>query len=319
MLAKPPPREGSLGFLYLPPYRVQGVSVAGEATAIQVPELDICFDMGSCPRPMLASKFVALSHGHMDHVGGLAYYCSQRKFQGMGVGTILCDARIAPAVRGMMDGFIELEQQRTPYELIPLEPEDEFEIKPSIFARLFHTEHTSPSAGFCVFEKRNKLKQEFTGFPQEKLRELKQRGIQITRTLFVPLVSYLGDTAPGAHLIRDDVRQSKIVICECTFFDPDHRQRAKIGMHLHAADVAEWLGVLECQHLVLAHVSRRTNLSYARQHLTQLAGDDRMGRVHFLMDHRNNRQRYECQLAEAEASERGAIGASNRDNSRGGG
>ena len=28
----PPPREGALGFLYLPPYRVQGTSVAGDET-----------------------------------------------------------------------------------------------------------------------------------------------------------------------------------------------------------------------------------------------------------------------------------------------
>src|SRR4051812_27259535 len=50
MIAKPPPREGSMGFLLLPPYRVQGTSVAGESTCVQIPELDICFDMGQCPR-----------------------------------------------------------------------------------------------------------------------------------------------------------------------------------------------------------------------------------------------------------------------------
>ena len=34
MLPKPPPREGNLGFLYIPPYRVQGLSVAGEAMMV---------------------------------------------------------------------------------------------------------------------------------------------------------------------------------------------------------------------------------------------------------------------------------------------
>ena len=32
MIPKPPPREGSLGFIYIPPYRVQGTSIAGEVT-----------------------------------------------------------------------------------------------------------------------------------------------------------------------------------------------------------------------------------------------------------------------------------------------
>ena len=61
MLPKPPPREGSLGFLFLPPYRVQGVSVARESTSVQVPELDVCSDMGECPRTALASKFACIS------------------------------------------------------------------------------------------------------------------------------------------------------------------------------------------------------------------------------------------------------------------
>src|SRR5262249_29187701 len=95
MIPKPPPREGSLGFLFIPPYRIQGVSIAGEMTVVQAPELDIAFDMGVCPRSALASRYVAVSHGHMDHIGGLAYYCSQRKFQGMGVGSIICDTRVA--------------------------------------------------------------------------------------------------------------------------------------------------------------------------------------------------------------------------------
>jgi len=300
MLPKPPPREGALGFVYVPPFRVQGVSVAGEATSVQVPELDVCFDMGSCPRSALASKVVALSHGHMDHVGGLAYYCSQRHFQGMGVGTIVCDARIERAVRRMLEGFHDLENQRTPFELIPLEPEGEYEIKNNIALRGFTVEHTAPAFGYVVFERRTKLKEEYVGFPQEKLRELKEQGIEITRKLEAPLVAYMGDTEPGPPLVRTDVRTAQVVISECTFVEEEHRSRAKIGKHLHIRDIVEWLRVLECEKLVLIHVSRRSNLSQARKRLIELAGEEEAERVVFLMDHRSNRARYERQLEEAE-------------------
>lgn len=304
MIPKPPPREGALGFLFIPPFRVQGISVAGEATCVQVPELDVCFDMGACPRAVLASKFCCLSHGHMDHVGGLAYWCSQRNFQGMGPGKIVCDARIEGDVRAMMEGYVRLERQKTPYELVPLEPEQELEIKNNVVLRSFPTEHTCPSIGFSICEKRTKLKDEYTGMPQEKLRELKERGVEIVNHLEIPLVAYLGDTLPGGHLLRNDVRQAKIIVTECTFFEPEHTSRARIGQHLHVNDIAEWLRVAECEAMVVTHVSRRTHLTYARKRLNEVLDAEMAERVFLLMDHRANKARYEVQAAEAEQRER---------------
>ena len=123
MLPNPPAREPALNFIFVPPYRIVGTSVAGEATTIMIPELDICFDLGSCPRAMLPAKWVAISHGHMDHIGGLAYWCSQRNFQGMGPGNIICPAAIAPAIQKMLEGYQDLERQKTPFKIHPLEPE----------------------------------------------------------------------------------------------------------------------------------------------------------------------------------------------------
>lgn len=303
MIPKPPPRDGALGFLYLPPFRVQGYSVAGEATTINIPEMDVCFDMGFCPRSALAAKFCALSHGHMDHVGGLAYWCSQRNFQGMGPGTIVCDARIEDDVRGMMAGFQNLERQKTPYELIALEHEQEIQIKNNIVLKGIHTEHTCPSMGYVILEKRTKLKEHLVGLPQDKLREMKMRGEEIVNHLEVPLIAYTGDTLPGAHLLRDDIRNAQVIISECTFFEPDHKERAKIGMHLHVDDLVEWLRVTQCKHMVVVHLSRRTHIGQARKQLAQQAGHELADKVHFLMDHRTNRLRYDEQAQEAQRLE----------------
>ncbi|MBA4028919.1 MAG: hypothetical protein C0475_07260 [Planctomyces sp.] len=299
MLPKPPPREASLGFLYLPPYRVIGTSVAGEATAVQVPELDICFDMGVCPRPMLACKYVAVSHGHMDHIGGLAYYCSQRYFQGMTPGTLICSKEIEPAVRRMLEGYNDLERQRTPYELIAVEPEQTVEIKNNIFLRAFQLDHTAPTLGFSIYERRSKLKPELVGLPQEKLVEMRDRGDEITRTLEIPVMAYVMDTAPGPALVREDVRKAPLLVTECTFFEPDTRDRAKAGMHLHVKDIAECMRFWEAQSVVLGHVSRRIHLLEARKQITLALGRAKAERVFFLMDSKFNKERYERQQMDA--------------------
>ena len=96
-----PPREYPLippmAIVKTPYFHVLGYSVAGEESVIQIPELNINFDIGKCPRPALTADFCLLTHGHIDHSAGIPYYLSQRFFQGMNPGTILCPAKDRPA------------------------------------------------------------------------------------------------------------------------------------------------------------------------------------------------------------------------------
>jgi ribonuclease Z len=300
MVPKLPPRSGQVGFLYIPPYRIQGISVAGEQTVVHIPELDLAFDIGLCPRVALAARFVALSHGHMDHVAGLPYYFSQRMFQQMGPGACVCHARIAPALENMMRSWVDLERQRTPHRIIGLEPDGQVEIKNNLFLRGIEVSHTVPSLGFAVIERRSKLREEYFDLPQERLRELRMQGVQITRSMEIPLVAFTGDTELGPFLYREEFAQAKIVITECTFFDDDHRSRARIGKHLHVQDLVSLLDVWTAEAVVLIHLSRRTNMAECRTQIDRVLGPQRAARVHLLMDHRANRARYEQQVSTME-------------------
>ncbi len=305
MIPTPPPRVPQCGFLYLPPYRVQGISIAGEESAVQVPELNVCFDIGRSPRLALASSYIALSHGHMDHSGGLPYYFSQRYFQGMDVGSVVCHRDLETPIHNIMRAWVQLEAQRTPYKVIALMPDEQIEIKNNIFLRAFETVHTVPSLGFVVLERRSKLRPELAGLPQEKLLELKSKDEPITHTIEIPLVCYSGDTAMGPHFDRDDVLDAAILICECTFLEPGHRGRASVGRHLHLDDVLELLDRTRAKAVVLTHISRRTHIASARDQLRKSLPARHRDRVFLLMDGRENRARYENQQCEATASESG--------------
>ncbi|MEX0777060.1 MAG: MBL fold metallo-hydrolase [Phycisphaeraceae bacterium] len=283
---KEPPRCPPTCFLYLPPYRVQGISIAGEESVVQVPELDVCFDIGRCPRTALTSKYVALSHGHMDHSAGLAYYFSQRAFQGMGEGTVVCHPDLEKPIHNLMRAWIDIEAQKTPYRVIGLAPDNEVEIKNNIFLRGFATEHRVPSLGYVVLERRSKLKAELAGLPQEELMKLKTAGKAITDQHEIPLVCYTGDTAWGKHFDRPDVLNAKILITECTFLEAEHRGRANIGMHLHLDDIVTLLSKSKAEAIVLTHMSRRTNMGIAKRQVEAAIPAEHRDRVYVLMDNR---------------------------------
>ncbi len=303
MIPNPPARRPQLGFLYIHPYRIQGISIAGEETFVQVPELGVCFDIGRAPRAALSSDFVALSHGHMDHSAGLAYYYSQRHFQGVGTGTVICHPAVEKPIHNVMNAWIDLEAQKTPYNVLALEPDQEHEIKNNIMLRAFATKHTVPSLGYVAVEKRSKLKDEYVGLPQETLVELKQKGTDITQINEIPLVCFTGDTMWGEHFDRPDVLNAKILITECTFLEPGHRGRADIGKHLHLEHIAQIMEASTAEAVILTHLSRRTHIVEARKMIYDTIDKKHHDRLLVLMDGRNNRMRYEKQLAEAEAAQ----------------
>src|SRR5690606_384029 len=144
-----------------------------------------------------------------------------------------------------------LEAQRTPYHVVGLEPDAQMPIKNNIYLRGFATDHRVPSLGYVVVEARSKLKPEYAGLPQEQLVALKREGKDITQTLEIPLVCYTGDTAWGPHFDRPDVLEAGILITECTFLDPGHRERAGVGKHLHLDHIIDLLEVSQARTVVL--------------------------------------------------------------------
>ena len=269
---------------------VIGYSVAGEETVVQIPELDVCFDIGRAPHFALTSNIICLTHGHMDHVAGLAYYLSQRYFQGMKGGTILLPREIEQPIESMLRCWRSVERQATPYKLVGMSAGETYEVRRDFVIRAIATHHGGASLGYSLVSVREKLKAEYHGMPGPQIAALRKTGVEVQYRLEVPMVTYLGDTAAGPVFDNPDVVNAEILITECTFYEKDHLKRAKVGRHLHVDQFAEIIPKLKNQHLVVLHVSRRTGIRKARSFLRKRVDPQTMKRIHFLMDFEHSRE-----------------------------
>ncbi len=266
---------------------IYGYSVGGEETVVALPQLDVCFDIGKAPDQFISINHVLLTHGHIDHAAGIAYYLSHRAFCGQSPGTVLTPPSTIEPIRQILDGWGRLDGSRIPVKLIPVRPGDEINIKPNLIARVFPTKHTPDAVGFCIIEKRKKLKRQYRGLTGPKLVELKKQGVVIDTPIQIPLVSYLGDTHYVDYAQLDYVSNSKILIAECTFFADEHTARADAGRHMHIDEFAPLLERMNNKHIIITHLSRRTGIGQAKKMLRQALSEATFKKIIILMDRCN--------------------------------
>jgi len=281
----------NLAHIEIDDLEIIGYSVAGEETVVAMPQLDVCFDIGKAPDQIISINHILLTHGHMDHAAGIAYYLSHRKFCGMPAGTILAPENLLQPIRDIIKAWGWLDGNKIPVNLVGVKPGDEYQIKPNLFARVFPTKHSKGSVGFSVIEKRKKLKAEYTGLTGPQIVELKKQGIEIDNPLEIPIVSYLGDTQYVDFSQLEYIAESKILIAECTFYEDEHSGRAEAGRHMHIDEFTTLLKNLNNEHIVVTHTTLRTPMREIRKILKNALPKDKYEKVILFMDKRPRQPR----------------------------
>lgn len=274
----------NLAYTKIDDIEIIGYSVAGEETVVAVPQLDVCFDIGKAPDQVISINNCLLTHGHMDHAAGLAYYLSHRNFCGQSPGTIVAPESMLEPIRQIIGAWGRLDGNPIPAKLVGVKPGDEYQVKPNLIARVFPTKHSRDSVGYSIIEKRKKIKPEYAKLTGPQIVELKKQGIAIDYPLELPIVTYLGDTQYVDFSQLDYIAKSKILITECTFYEDEHVERAMAGRHIHLNQFAEMLDKLQNEHIVIIHTTQRTAMRDIRKKLKAVLPTEIYQKTTLLMD-----------------------------------
>ena len=261
-----------------------GFSLAGEETVVAAPEYNVCFDVGRAPREIISIDNVCLTHGHMDHAAGVAYYLSQRAFVGNSPGRIIVHRSLAQPIQKLMDVWSDIEGHPSPGQIYGVEPLENVSIRRDLLVRPFSVNHGPAALGYTLIEVRHKLKPEFHGKSGAQLVNLKCEGVQIEDRVERSVLTYTGDTAVGRFLGLAFVRSTQALVLECTFFDAEHRSRAQAGRHIHVEDLPRVLEAVPDAQIMLIHTTRRTDLRAAKRTLGKIIGTGDRDRICFLME-----------------------------------
>jgi ribonuclease Z len=245
---------------------VEGWSRAAVQTYWRIPELNIGFDLGAQPWDFMGTPTWFVSHTHLDHIAALPVYVARRRMMKMEPPTIYVPAESLDDVKKLMLIMQRLDRGRQIADVRGLVAGEEIELGRNHVVGVFNTVHTIPSRGLLVWERRNKLKEEFVGLPGEKIKELRLSGVAVTRELRIPLIAYTGDTAPAGLDNNPAFFSAKILIAELSFIRASHRRDKihKFG-HMHLDDFVERADRFNNEVIIAGHFSTRYHPNEVRK------------------------------------------------------
>jgi len=255
-------------------FTVEGYSRAAVQTYWRIPEWKVGFDLGGQPWSFMGTPTWFISHPHMDHIVALPVYVARRRMMKMDPPVIYLPEPAIEPVRRILRLFSRLDRGRLPCELLPIQPGDEVDLSRELVVSAHETVHTVPSMGFIVWERRQKLKQEYLGLPGDKIRDLKFSGVEITQEVRTPRLAYLGDSAPGGLDATPAMYEAEVLIMELTFVAPRHcKEKIHKHGHIHLDDLIERRDRFKNQRIIATHFSTRYHAGQIRRQIQKRVPD----------------------------------------------
>ena len=153
---------------------LNGVSVAGRETWFHFPTLGFAFDLGRSPWELVPVPHVFLSHAHLDHGAGLAYWFSQRRLLRLPGGTVHTHPAAVAAWRKIVALHAELEDVTYDARVEAMAPGSNVALRRDLSMTCFAADHRVPTLAFVASEERHRLLPEFGSKTREEIKVLYQ-------------------------------------------------------------------------------------------------------------------------------------------------
>ncbi len=263
---------------------IEGYSRAAVQSYWRVQELKIGFDLGGSPWAFTGTPTIFVTHPHLDHLASIPVYVARRRMMKMEPPRIYLPAESVENVQRLLHVWQRLDRGRMMVDLVGVNPGDEIELSREHVVTAFATKHTVPSVGYVVWDRRKKLKPEYQGRSGEEIRELRLAGTEVTHEVRVPILCYVGDSAPAGLDAYPPLYEATVLITEMTFFRPEHRKEKihKFG-HTHLDDILERADRFQNELIILSHFSTRYHERQVRAAVERRFPPSLASRVHLWM------------------------------------
>lgn len=236
---------------------IEGRSRAGHETWFRVRELGVALDIGRGPDAVIGQQHVFITHAHLDHASGMAFYAGQRRLQQLDGGTLYVPSEAADDVRELMRVQERLTGATFDVDITGVAVGEELAIDRKHSVRGHAATHRVAARAYEFFERRHHLKEEFAGRTREEIARLRREGVAIEEEYRSPILFYTGDTDRGILEQNEAMFKAEVLMIECSFIADGHQDRAAKYRHIHIDDIADFAGKFENQFIILTHFSRR--------------------------------------------------------------
>jgi len=254
---------------------VDGVSVGGFASCLDVPEFKVCVDLGVVLDRIVSRDVVLITHAHADHLGSLVQHVAQRGLRGLPPATYIVPPGIEGDVEELLGVWRRLDYGVLRAAIRPLAPGEEYSLRRDLVVRPFATVHRVPSQGYLFERVRKRLREEFKGRSRDEIVGLRKDGIDVEEVVREPALAVTGDTTIAGVLQNPEALEAPRLIVEATFLDdrvsPEKAER--LG-HIHLEHIAAAADQFHCRSLLLNHVSPRHSGKEARRLVAERLPED---------------------------------------------